>query len=144
MDRRTLEAYPKTWRWVLLVCASLFMMLNIPGFPRSELTFGTAVSGISLIALYGLAYERAIWSRRFWRAFFWVFVYMSSAVVLILVLTVAAEVDQSGGLLSNGTAWTGHSLVVLLALAVFGVQMRGLYLYAYKRKHLWTLKQKQG
>ena len=70
MDRRALEAYPKTWKWALLVCGSLFMMLNLPAFPRSELTFGSTVSGMGLIALYGLAYERAIWTRRFWQAFF--------------------------------------------------------------------------
>lgn len=144
MDWKTLEAHPKTWKWVLLVCGSLFVMTNLPAFPRVELNLGTIVSGISLVAIYGLAYERSIWSCRFWKAFFWVlFVVVCAFVVLIIALTVANNADQfSGGLIGGPAAWFGNSLVVLLALSVLGVQMRGVYLYAYKRKSLWT--QNQG
>ena len=63
--------------------------------------------------------------------------------VTINGLTVAHNADQfSGGQIDGAAAWLGNSLVVLLALLVFGTQMRGVYLYAFKRKNLWT--QKQG
>ena len=143
MDWKTLEAYPKTWKWVLLVCGFLFMMMNLPSLPRDELNLGTIVSGISFVALYGLAYERPIWSHKFWKAFFWVFVVMCAFVAAIIGLTVASNGDQfSGGQIDGAAAWLGNSIVVLLALLVFGIQMRGVYLYAFKRKNLWT--QKQG
>jgi len=146
VDWNTLEAHPKTWKWALYVCGFLFMMTNLSAFPRAELSFGTIVSGISLVALYGLAYERAIWSRNFWKAFFWVFTVVAGAfVILVFALTVANTADQFiGGLFGGPAAWFANSLVVLLALSFFGVQIRGLYLYAFKRKRLWTQKQVNG
>ena len=143
VDWETLEAYPRTWKWVLLVCGFLFMMLNFPYFTQVELNFGAIVSGISLIALYGLAYERPVWAHRFWTAFFWVFVVMCAYVVAIIGLSVATNADPFHVGLINGPAESlGKSPVVLLALLVFCIQMRGVYLYAFKRKNLWTRKKR--
>ena len=143
MDWKTLEAYPKTWKWVLPVCGVLFMIMNLPALPGDELNFGMVVSGTSFLALYGLAYERPIWSQKFWKAFFWVFVVMCAFVAAIIGLTIASSSDQfNGGQIDGATAMSGNSLSVLLALLVFGIQMRGVYLYAFRRRNLWT--QKQG
>ena len=68
---------------------------------------------------------------------------MFASVALIMALTLASEMNQPRNNLINGrTSWTGDSAVILLALAVFGVQLRGLYLYAYKRKNLWKAQRK--
>ena len=143
MDWKTLEAHPKTWKWVLFVCGSVFVIANLSAFPRVQLDLGTIVSGIGLVALYGLAYERAIWSRKFWKVFFWVFVSVVWAfVVLAIALTVANTPNQfSGGLIDGPAAWLGNLLFVLIVLSVFGIQMRGVYLYSYKRQILWAQKE---
>jgi uncharacterized membrane-anchored protein len=72
-------------------------MLNLPTFPRVKLTLGTVVSGVSVVALYGLAYERAILSRRFWKAFFSAFPSMFVFVALINVVTVLEYPDLFRG-----------------------------------------------
>lgn len=139
MSWKTLEANPKTWKWVFFVCLSIFVVMNFSSFPRVRLDLTVVVFGMSLIALYGLAYERPLWSRRFWRAFFWVFFAGGIFMALFMTVTVVDNTDQLGGGLIYGPAlWFGNAFFVVLILSFYAVQMRGIYLYSYKRNHLWT------
>lgn len=139
MDMRTLEGNPTTWKWVLFVCSALFIIPNLSAFPRVNFNFGIIVSAINLVALYGLAYEKAIWSRTFWKVFFWVFVTIGTFAIIFISLAVGNITNQLGGGLITGPAViVGNLIVLLLILLFFGVQVRGVYLYSYKRESLWS------
>ena len=139
MDWKSLETYPNTWKWVLLICGSLFTMTILSSFPNISLDIGTILSGISLVALYGLAYEKPIWSLKFWRVFFWVFSVAAAFVVLVLVLTIVNSMKGSPEAISNSSgASGGRVLLAILALAIYAIQFRGVFLYAKRRERLWS------
>jgi len=139
VDMKTLEANPTTWKWVLLVCGALFIIPILTAFPRVNVNFGIIISGINLVALYGLAYEKAIWSRLFWKVFFWVFVAIGTLAITFIALAVGNITNQLGGGLITGPAVLfGNFIVLLLVVLFFGVQVRGVYLYSYKRERLWA------
>ena len=139
MDMRTLDANPTLWKWVLLVCSVIFMIPIITAFPRVNVNFGIIISGINLVALYGLAYEKAIWSPLFWKIFFWIFVSIGTFATIFIVLAAGIFTAPTGGGLITGPAvLVGNIIISLLLILFFGIQVRGVYLYSYKRERLWA------
>ena len=139
MQWKELEKYPNTWKWVFLVASVIFLLGTLGDFPNINFDLGSVISLGSLVAVYGLAYERKIWARKFWRGFFWFCAVLTGLVALIIVLSIAKNSGEfANALVADPGQWGGQLTLTVILLAVYVVQLRGLYLYGFKKEQLWA------
>ena len=109
------------------------MLGALGDFPNVNFDLGSVISLGSLVAVYGLAYERKILARKFWRGFFWFSAVLTGLVALILVLSIAKNSGEFANAIVAGPGkWGGQLTLTVILLAMYGVQLRGLYLYGFK------------
>jgi len=135
MNWKKLEANPLTWKAIWFVLLAFFLFALSGAILSAEFPPSLLLAFTNLVALYGLAYEKPIWSLKFWKGYFWV----AAAVILALVAALLAT------LLSSVSAESDLALIVVavfvgslfFSLLVFAIELRGLYLYAFKREAIW-------
>ena len=138
MDWRELEKYPNTWKWVLLVSGSLYAMTVISSVISSDFDLGIIISGLNVVALYGLAYEKAIWRRKFWKGFFWFLAILSLLLFIIFALQMGSSTEEGENFFVAVATQGWQTFFGLLVLALFAIEVRAVYLYAYKKEELWA------
>ena len=134
-----LETNQTFWKWVFFICCILYILPHLSAFSRIDLNFGIVLSAITLVALYGLAFKKAIGSPGFWRVFFWVYVTIGVFAALFIALAIGKITNHfDGGLITGPLVLVGNIVILTLILLFFGVQVIGLYLYAFRRGDVWT------
>lgn len=138
MDWKNIENYPNTWKWIWFLSLATFLITITSHVIEGTMDLGIIFSGLVVTALYGLAYEKAIWSIKFWKVFFW---FISIFVGLALILSVA----QLGSIESGADKAEAISQKPLYAkvigfflLMLVFVELRGLYLYVFRRHNIWA------
>ena len=86
------------------------------------------ISGISLVGLFGYAYQKKIGENSFWKIFF---------VFLIIVDMIDTFHEYNIGTFDTEEMWRPE-IVFPLLIAIFLPHYIALYLYSYKSKSLWN------
>ena len=135
-----LEKYPNTWKWVLLVSGTLYVLTVISSAIDRDFDIGIIITGLNVVALYGLAYEKAIWQHKFWKGFFWFLAILSALIAIVFLAQIGSTTETGENFYISVFSKGWNSLFLLLMLVLFAVEIRAVYLYAYMKEQLWLQK----
>ena len=128
-----LEEYQVTWKLLLLITVVMNILTLFDYISEDTINLGFIISGMVIISLYGLAYETAIWSKKIWKFIFWFLILLTSIFVLLLLISSPSIIQKQNNITNNPFTY-----IFGLAFLIYSfLQIRAVYLYSYKRNHIW-------
>ncbi|WP_125931873.1 hypothetical protein [Thiosocius teredinicola] len=135
MSWKNFEKNPSMWKIIWFALFSFFLFSVFGAISSFEFQPSLILAFMNLVGLYGLAFEKRIWSVNFWKGYFWLAAIAVLAIAGILLAVAVSGVSAEDELpLAVITVLIGSLFISLL---IYAIELRGLYLYAFEREEIW-------
>lgn len=129
---RRLDYNVKAWNAVFAVSLALLILSFFGSITGDPDTIAFLVQAMFTLGLFGLSRQKEIGCGWIWKGFFGLYIILFS---FMLTFTVYFLIFKSDG---KALVYTASELFIAILLFLFHViQLRGLYLYAFKTREVW-------
>lgn len=122
----------KAWNAIFAISLALLILSVLNAFTEGLNLITFTIQALFTLSLFGLSREKEIWHPKIWRGLFYIYIAPFSIFVLITIYFLLFRTD------GKTLVYTASELVIAILLFLFHVmQLRGLYLYAFKAREVW-------
>ncbi|MFC1750471.1 hypothetical protein ACFL2V_16880 [Pseudomonadota bacterium] len=127
------------WKLVFNVWGVLLVLMVLDDLSNGSINlFNLTILGFGIVGLYGLAFNKAVASQRFWRIFFIGLSALSSILIPLGIISMVLNLYGPDSTLSVDDVSAGRILFIGFYFAMYGFLLRGLFLYTFRRDALWV------
>jgi hypothetical protein len=116
------------WKIIFNIWGVIFVLTIISNLSEGTIDiFNTVILAIGLTGLYGLAYEKAIWSQRFWKIFFIALLALTGIIFVMVGLSVVVDLSSPSEEVQSSGISVWQVLIGGIYLVFYFLQIYGLY-----------------
>lgn len=135
MNWKEIENSNAFWKVIWFSSTIVSVLVFVFSMVNEKSCHGSLLGLITLIALFGLGFEKPIWSLKLWEIVFWIVIILLGLEILVLIMDLFStpEEDAINYTVNNQYGTEYESAIFMLCL----LEIRGVYLYAFKRHNIW-------